>query len=411
MLRNKIRYILLLVSLGLLSILYNDYIMGILFMMVVILPLFIFGLLCYVYGKITAEISSIVHVTSKGENIPIGININNPTNFPIPNMLIYLSYNNTFSNKTYKKEFSVTADRKTSTRVTLSILSEHSGNIVISIKKIRVYDYFMLFSLRKKQKGDIKVAILPQFHELSEEYLANRCKMIVDSDYFSTVKKGDDPSEVFTIREYREGDKLQRIHWKLSVKQNQLMIKDFSDPINCSVLIFANLIVQQNENVLVYMDALLESALSLSYSFLLQGQMHYFTWYDSSNGICRRIRITQEKDLFEAVDGLLQTKPYFDGVDVIPAYLAEHPNDQYTDLFYVTGEVTGTQLDALSMIKAGNRQIICINDYNRMANEKTGAINTSMSVDIINQIREMGVGYMMVDVMNIKGTLEQLQLS
>lgn len=411
MLRNKIRYLLLLISLGLLAILYNDYIMGIVFVMVVVLPFIPFAFLCYIYGRISVDISSVVHVTGKGETIPIGININNPTNYPIPNMLICLSYNNSFSNKSYKREFSVAADRKTITRVTLSILSEHSGNIVISLRKIRVYDYFKLFSLKKAQKGEIRVAILPQFHELSEEYVANRCRVIVDSDYFSTVKKGDDPSEVFQIREYREGDKLQRIHWKLSVKQDQLMIKDFSDPINCSVLIFANLIVSQEADLLVYMDALLESALSLSYSFLLQGQIHYFSWYDSANGVCRRVRITQEKDLFEAVDGLLQTKPYFEGVDVIPAYLAEHPNEQYTYLFYVTGEVTDAQLDSLSIFKAGNRQIICINDYSGLFAKGAGDINPGISSDIISRIREMGMGYMMIDAMNIKGTIEGLQLS
>ena len=52
-----------------------------------------------------------------------------------------------------------------------------------------------------------------------------------DSDRFSTYKKGDDPSEIFDIREYADGDKIQRIHWKLSSKTGDLMVKEGSLPL------------------------------------------------------------------------------------------------------------------------------------------------------------------------------------
>jgi hypothetical protein len=266
----------------------------------------------------------------------------------------------------------VSADRKTRATITCNILSEHAGNLEISLEKVRVFDYLKMFSLRKKCHGDIKVAVLPVLREITEDYLVNRSMMQVESDYYSPVKSGDDPSEVFAIREYREGDRPTRIHWKLSVKQDQLMIKEFSEPMNCSILIFANLSISPEEDVLLYMDALMECALSLSYSFLIKGQIHYFSWYDETHGICRRVRIVKEKDLFEAVDGLLHSGPYSKGVDVMTAYLAEHPNDQYSDLFYVTGEVSKPQLESLSLIKANIRQIIYVNDTGRYSDVHNG---------------------------------------
>lgn len=412
MIQNKIRYLVLLATIGLLSILYNEYFMGIIFLTVAILPFLMFALLSYVYGRISVELISTVHVAGKGEAIPISVQINNPTIFPVSGIQLILTYSNSFSGKKYKREFMVSADSKTTATVTMSMMSEHAGNLEISLYKIRVYDYFKLFSLRRKHGGVIKIAILPVLHEMTEDELLNRSRMQVESDYFSSVKSGDDPSEVFMIREYREGDRPTRIHWKLSMKQDQLMIKEFSDPLNCSMLIFANLGISMEEDVLAYMDALMECALSMSYSFLMKGQIHYFAWYDAKHGCCRRVRIVNEKDLFEAVDGLLQTGPYSGGIDIMTAYLAEHPNDQYTDLFYVTGEVNKPQLDSLAMIRANIRQIIYVNDTARYSEILNGSIRIKLPIadELMNRIAEMGIGLLSVDTGNVRGNLEGLKL-
>ncbi len=412
MIQNKIRYLVLLATIGLLSILYNEYFMGIIFLTVAGLPFLMFALLSYVYGMLRVELVSPVHVASKGETVPVSIQIHNPTIFPASGIQLIITYSNSFSGKKYKKEFMVSADARTRATVTMNLMSEHAGNLEISLSKIKVYDYLKLFSLRKKLKGDLKIAILPVLHEITDDELLNRSRMQIESDYFSTVKSGDDPSEVFTIREYREGDRPTRIHWKLSMKQDQLMIKEFSDPLNCSMLIFANLSVAMEEDVLVYMDALMECALSLSYSFLLKGQIHYFSWYDSKHGCCRRVRVVSEKDLFEAVDGLLQTGPYSGGIDIMTAYLAEHPNDQYTDLFYITGEVDKPQLNSLSLIKANIRQIIYVNDTAKYSEVHNGSIRIKLPIaeEVMNKIGEMGIGLLSVDTGNVSGNLEGLKL-
>ncbi len=412
MIQNKIRYLVLLATIGLLSILYNVYFMGIIFLTVVGLPFLMFALLSYVYGMVRVELVSAIHVAGKGEMIPLSIQITNSSIFPASGIQLTISYSNSFSGKTYKKEFMASADAKSRATVTINLMSEHAGNLEISLSKVKIYDYLKLFSLRRRLKGELKIAILPAFHELTEDELLNRSRMQVESDYFSTVKSGDDPSEVFMIREYREGDRPTRIHWKLSMKQDQLMIKEFSDPLNCSMLIFANLSIPTEEDLLVYMDALMECALSLSYSFLLKGQIHYFSWYDEGHGCCRRVRIVNEKDLFEAVDGLLQTGPYSGGVDVMTAYLAEHPNDQYTDLFYVTGEVNGPQLESLSFIKANIRQIIYVNDTARYSEVHNGSIRIKLPIaeEVMKKLGEMGIGLLSVDTGNVSGNLESLKL-
>lgn len=415
MLHNKVRYLAIIVISGLLAILYNEYFMGIIFLTIMLLPFLLFAILSYVYGKLSYNIVSNVHVADKGDTIPISIQLHNPTIFPISNICITLSYHNTFSiqGRSQKQDFYVTVDQRATTNVTCNLVSDYTGNLSVLITRVRIFDYLRLFSLRRKEQKGIKVAVLPNYHELTEDYLENSSKMQVESDSFSNIKGGDDPSEVFGIREYREGDRPSRIHWKLSIKQDKLMIKDFSEPMNCSVVIFIDMGIPMDEDILVAIDSILECALSLSYSFILKGQIHYLTWYDKLLVSCRRIRIEGEKDLYEAIDGLLNSGPYRKDADVLSMYFAEHPNDQYTDLFYVTKMITQKQLDSLLLIKAIDRQILYINQADYYEAHDNMDINWGLPIDteLIRKITETGMGLFSISSSNIKTDLEAIKLN
>lgn len=404
MVRNKLRYLVLLLAVGLLSILYNTYYMGIIFLTLVIFPFLLFAILSFIFGFLKAELISAAHVVNKGDAIPISIMVNNPTIFPISSMKIYLTYKNAYSGQRYDKEFVISLDGRTKSSIICSLYSEFAGNMEINLKGIRLYDYLKIFSLKKKLKGELKAAVLPLYYELTQEGNYNRRTRLIESDTYSPYKSGDDPSEVFAIREYREGDRLQRIHWKLSRKLDQLMIKEFSDPMNCSILLFVNLCVPEEANTLYFIDAILECALSFSYTLLTKGQQHYFSWYDERHGLSRRIRVTQEKDLFEAVDGLLQALPYSKSTDAMSSYLAEHPNDQYTDLIFVTGDTALMQLDMLTAIKAQSRQLIYVSDVDNLMGIRP------ISPELKSKSAEIGVELWPVDATNVRRDLETVQI-
>ena len=165
MLMNKLRYLVILIITGLLAILYNEYFMGIIFLTVVILPFLLFAILSYVYGRLSFDVISLEHVVGKGENIPLSIQLKNPTIFPILNICITMSCYNTFSdrNKGYKQEFFVAVDKRTTSTVTCNMSSEYTGNLKVSISKVRVFDYLKLFSLSKKKPIEVKVAVIPSY--------------------------------------------------------------------------------------------------------------------------------------------------------------------------------------------------------------------------------------------------------
>ena len=404
MLRNKIRYLILIASMGLLSILYNSNYMAIIFLVIAIMPFILLAILCYCYGKIKTELFSTTHVANKGDNLPVTVRLSNPTIFPVSCIKLYLTYRNAYTSETMRKTVTVSLDYRTKTSYVCNFNSEFAGNIIITLEGIRFFDYLKIFSLRRKFTKELKIAVLPSYYELTENEITLKSSQLIESDTYSPVRKGDDPSEVFEIREYREGDRLQRIHWKLSRKQNQLMIKEFSDPVNCSIVIFISLGVPKKESNLFYLDAILECALSLSYSFLIKQQLHYLSWFNKEHGVCKRVRITHEKDLYEAIDGLLQAYSYTEETEVLPSFAAEYPHEQYSDFFLITGEDFTPSVDTLSLIKATSKQIIYI--------ENTEKVNDRAASDkeILLQYSDMGIELWPVDIASIRKGMEQLSM-
>ncbi len=404
MLRNFIRYFALFALVGLLSILYDTYYVSILFLALGVVPFFLFALLVYLYSRVSISMLSVVHVAKRGEVVPISILVDNPTIFPITSLKIHLSYNNAYSSINYQKSIMVSVDANTKASVICNLLSEYAGNLEVTLRSVRVYDYLKLFSLRKRLRGELKVAILPAYYELSESQLLSRSSSMSESDYYSSLKSGDDSSEVFAIREYREGDRQQRIHWKLSRKLDQLMIKEFSDPLNCSLLLFADFCIPKGIHPMLFMDSMLECTLSMSYSLTLAGQPHYFAWYDVQHGCCRRIRVMQEKDFFEAVDGLLQVLPYESSTDGLFAYLAEYPKEQYTNLIFLTGEQPRHRMETLTLLKAAKRHVIYIGDIDNQPGTKY------FPNEIIKRSNDVGVVLYPVDANHIQRDMELLRL-
>ncbi|NLK73739.1 MAG: DUF58 domain-containing protein [Clostridiales bacterium] len=410
MFRNKIKYLLLLIISWVLSILYNEYIMLLIFMTILLLPLVSLGIHMYIKGRIKAQLITTSYVVGKGEPSPLLVQLHNPTIFPIANVKIVLTLGNTLTKKISKYTYITSVSPLKDSTLTLDISSNYIGNIAISLKNIKLYDYFKVFSINKRIKRDINVSILPSFYEVLNPDLGYQTTIPVESEIYSNSRGGDDPSEVFDIREYREGDKMQKIHWKLSIKQNQLMIKEFSDPINCNILIFMDLKVPEDKELIAYMDGLLESALSLSFTYMINGVVHYLAWYDNHNKTCHRVRIENEKDLYEATGNLLLMASNSANNDVILQYVSEFPHDYYTNFYYITSMVDNKELYSLSGLNVKGGSIIHVQEATDLEEVENNYSKPRLRQEISDLLDNMDIHIVPVYIENLKENIEQLNL-
>ena len=74
-------------------------------------------------------------------------------------------------------------------------------------------DYLGLFQRKIKSMSQISVNVLPDIQAFPVVISMRTRNFPVEGDAYETDRSGDDPSEIFQIREFRPGDRLLRIHW------------------------------------------------------------------------------------------------------------------------------------------------------------------------------------------------------
>lgn len=306
MLKNKIGYGFFLLFFGLFAILYNEYFTGVLFLAMCFFPIALLILCAISLTGISCKLTSPAFVKNKGEEFPIIVQITNNSFLPVSKMKIVIAYYNHFDKKRVKETLQVSMDKRSTQEVRMHMTSAYCGNIIIQLTSIRIYDLLHIWSLRKRSKESLLIPVLPNIHIEEKDIIEENNKIEIESNQFSPYKGGDDPSEVFQIREYREGDKINRVHWKLTFKQDELMMKEFSHPLNSNILLALDFTMRERMgNRIEIMDALLECIMSLEFSLLEHEHTFSVVWIDVQKEEMK-VDISNDSGVYELMDYLLQ---------------------------------------------------------------------------------------------------------
>ncbi len=147
------------------------------------------------------------------------------------------------------------------------------------------------------------ITVMPKLYEIPLILTPNAMIFNGDSDEYHSEKSGDDPSEIFNVREYRDGDKIRSIHWKQSAKADTLMVKEMSLPLGSSV----GLIINSTGNL----DLILDYIACLSFTLINQGCIHTVIWFDSKRNVIRKETLSDLDGLNALFVSLFNTVPMF----------------------------------------------------------------------------------------------------
>ena len=112
------------------------------------------------------------------------------------------------------------------------------GTYDIGIRCFYVYDFFRIFRVRVDVENLTTVYVLPRRLTL-EDASAHA----VSDDTARTVRSplAVDKLEVSDIRDYQNGDSLKSIHWKLSSKSENFIVKDYNTGTSNQTVVFCDL--------------------------------------------------------------------------------------------------------------------------------------------------------------------------
>lgn len=172
-------------------------------------------------------------------------------------------------------------------RVTIS----EPGDYVFSLGKIRVYDITGLFYLTKKGMGEEHALVLPEPSAIPVVMGERVRNFFGDADTYDALRPGYDPSETFEVRPFRNGDRLQSVHWKLSAKSDELMVKESSLPKACPVVFFLTPCREKWNRQLGMIT-------SVSYSLMDASCPHFVVWISASKKELIRTRVDDEESYY-----------------------------------------------------------------------------------------------------------------
>lgn len=200
---------------------------------------------------------------TKGDKINFIFSISNEDFIIYPYMKVTFYGSHTiFENQFQVKNFSLVP--YTGKNFAFELQCNYRGNYEVGINSIELEDYFGLFKFKYNVFEPKYVTVYPRIVYLE--------KFRLNTDFMSEAHsilnaRDEDMTTISDVRKYQYGDNMKRIHWKLTARTQEIMVKKFQSTSETNTLMLLDL--QKNnyspgDNIIIE-DKLIESAVAILY--------------------------------------------------------------------------------------------------------------------------------------------------
>ncbi len=321
--------------------------------------------------SISAEFSMPSDITGKNRIFPIQLDVTNRSFIPIGKAEAHIEYYNVFSDRIAAFDVVMPIQPRNSQRVTFRLSSRFCGIVKIRSAYISIYDPLRIFRFKVGKNASAEIAVMPESRDISGT-VSYIDRIDEESTAFSENKPGDDPSEVFSLREYIPGDKLNRIHWKLSSKSDDFIVKEFSLPVDIPSVLFLDMkCYEDSAYTLPIFDTLIETVCSLSRFLLENERMHRIIYFNAGEKRFIDVEINDLQSMNEVIKSIVTSVR--DNLYCLPPekYFSEDPtlsassftfissSQDHALLSYIDEEIDADIKNAVIIIKdhAGSSEV------------------------------------------------------
>ena len=235
-----------------------------------------------------------------------------------------------------KKLFEIHFPISSSNRVfEIEYIPKLCGIVELSCTKAMAYDVLGLVDLSIKMPETKSITVYPKKVAIQLEK-RNDAGSIRDGDQYEKNKKGMDMSDIYDMREYIPGDNIRRVHWKLSSKLDNMVIREGSDTSYYDTILLLDIGLNNQEKA--YEKELLstayETGMAVSRSLLLIGIQHCLC-ISQQSGVSV-FELTNESGYLNMQEEMLQMPiPNQNGMGFYYA-ISQDIENKYTKLIYLT---------------------------------------------------------------------------
>lgn len=255
--------------------------------------LLVLPIISYAYTLLSVRFVTFTRISDKerivkGDTVHIYLNFENRSPLIFPYMHAYIRTDTAaFVGKGEDMCFCMYPFQKCSVELTLRC--KYRGRYTAGLDKLECHDPLGLFTIRRKYYKNNTILVYPRIVPLDSQY--NGVYSLIADMPTRNSSAGEDYSSVRDLRGARNGDSLRRVHWKLSAKKNELIIKQYEPSVrnSCLILLDMSSVPYSGEQKLMVEDILIEGATAVTryftdnslpvvLSFMNGGQV--FEYYD-----------------------------------------------------------------------------------------------------------------------------------
>lgn len=302
-------YVLLFLLILFLADFYKQPLFLFLLMLLVILPPASFLVCQYAFQSLSPllEVSFLESGAEESlESQKLRIGLHNATFFPLPDCTISYRVSCSYYPCDTLYQCNIPCYSRQDSIFEIPMNFQRCGCYQVTVCHLEIPDYLRFFSFKKGLSLQKEIIIYPKPAEDVEFDSATFGEGF--DEYEETDAKGLVSSNVTDIREYIPGDRLQKIHWKMSAKINKLMVKENEQTSSNQFTILVELYLPDASSPVL--ENSLSNAYGMANELLKAGEMFFFCYYCIHEEDFHR-QLIRNKEEFESalLDCFYQT-PY-----------------------------------------------------------------------------------------------------
>ena len=360
---NWICYVFVMGCIGFSAVLFNNRFFVILLIVGLMLPIISLIFMLRMRSKLYAALHADGGPVRSGDLFPFYVAITNRGRIPAAKINVIVDVEDVLVGKTEDLLATASIPARATGRAELMVQSMHCGRIILSIRKAVTNAPFGFFRVRVKVvsgKGDF--LIYPEIVNAEFTLVRPNPYAYIANEEYSATRPGDDPAELFGVREYRAGDRQNRIHWNLTASRDVVMVKELGLVVDTSVLVLLDIYEMPKTIAAEQYDALMSTVASVARRLLRDRQIFYIGWL-SESGNAWHMRVAEDEEWEAVQTQLFSVHPYGTDISVTSGYAKSFPEERYRNIVYISNRYTKETAKGIDLFRAdANVTVLYVTD-------------------------------------------------
>ena len=281
----------------------------------------------------------------RGDTAEIRAVFHNDSWFPVALATATVRVHNTLTGTDLAEDIRCPVSGRGSDEVQVFAENVETGQVYMSLTDVCTRDLFGLVRFPADLRLQRVVLVEPE-RIPTEVNVSDVRETEGESDHYSVLEPGRDVSETFDVRPFVPGDDVRAIHWKLSAKTDDFMVRRFVKPVRYSVVLLVELADAAPEAL----ESCVCYAANFSRGLLDCGVMHTFAWYDGGTDEYCSFNVSSYEELDAAVFRLVCSSPHGEDASSALRFLADGEElGRDTTLLYLTTHAAAPGTEELAV--------------------------------------------------------------